>query len=396
MPVDVTDIYIHIRVREPDLFMEGSFRTIDVSVEKGIKAIIGKLKKNPSGAMVIQSYLFLREKWTKEEAIRWVEEHKKHSTESIVKLYQPIFLSEQKTQEKSVKFYRGKTLAIDEDEKTAWVIATTESIDRDGEVILLDAWKKRFHTFLKHPVLVSSHNYKSLIAHIGEVIEHRFTENGLEMKLLYYAGKGNAEADWGWELVRRGMAMYSVSFLKYEYLEGNKIPPKYQGAKRVYVDVELLELSQVVVGANSGALQLSYDLSDEECQYTYEVLKAFKGNIPKFETKSTDEIQKKDNTEEDEKNKDEDNFISPVFFKDLKDLDMVLNIWKSGNLITRKNQIVLRQAKEYLMRALEIVEQLLNLTQKPEEEEKEEDKKRDSDIEKLIQEIKILQEKIKS
>jgi HK97 family phage prohead protease len=75
-PVDVTENYIRIRVKNPDLFAEGSFRTIDISKKDGIKAVIGKLKSDPEGSTVVQVYLFDKEKWTVDEAKKWVETHK--------------------------------------------------------------------------------------------------------------------------------------------------------------------------------------------------------------------------------------------------------------------------------------------------------------------------------
>jgi len=68
--------YIHIRVRNPELFVQDSFRTIDISPQEGIKAVIGKLKSDQQGSTVIQKFLFDKEKWTVDEAVTWVSEHK--------------------------------------------------------------------------------------------------------------------------------------------------------------------------------------------------------------------------------------------------------------------------------------------------------------------------------
>jgi len=66
---------IHVRVRNPNLFVDDSFRTIDISAEQGIQAVIGKLTSDPDGSTVIQKYLFDVEKWTVEEAVAWVEKN---------------------------------------------------------------------------------------------------------------------------------------------------------------------------------------------------------------------------------------------------------------------------------------------------------------------------------
>jgi hypothetical protein len=77
MDPEVTENYVRIRVRNPDLFVDGSFRTIVLSTDQGIHAIIGKLKSDPGGSTVIQNYMFeLAKGWTMEKAQAWVAQHK--------------------------------------------------------------------------------------------------------------------------------------------------------------------------------------------------------------------------------------------------------------------------------------------------------------------------------
>src|SRR4030065_1032022 len=77
MPVDVTTDTIRIRQRDPDDFVEGSFRTITISEDQGIKAVIGKLKSDPDGPTKVQKFIFDKAKdWTLEKAQSWVSEHK--------------------------------------------------------------------------------------------------------------------------------------------------------------------------------------------------------------------------------------------------------------------------------------------------------------------------------
>jgi hypothetical protein len=77
MPIETTDKYVRVRVKDPNLFVDTSFRTINISEKDEIKAIIGKLKSNPNGATIVQSYLFNKEKWSESEAKKWVEDHDK-------------------------------------------------------------------------------------------------------------------------------------------------------------------------------------------------------------------------------------------------------------------------------------------------------------------------------
>lgn len=81
MPVDVTDQYIRIRQRDPDDFEEDSFRTITLSEQDGIRAVIGRLKGQDS--TTVQSYLFDKDKWTTEEAEKWVREHKERKSIAV-------------------------------------------------------------------------------------------------------------------------------------------------------------------------------------------------------------------------------------------------------------------------------------------------------------------------
>ena len=74
MPEEVTVDMIRVRVRDPGDFQDGSFSTIDIDGEKGIKAVIGRPKG--SDTTEIQTFIFDKEKWTKEDAVKWVEEHK--------------------------------------------------------------------------------------------------------------------------------------------------------------------------------------------------------------------------------------------------------------------------------------------------------------------------------
>ena len=77
---DITENYIRFRMKDPKLFKKGTFRTVTISAKKGIKAIMGKLKKSSAekeGSMVVQSYLFEKDKWTVARARAWIKEHKK-------------------------------------------------------------------------------------------------------------------------------------------------------------------------------------------------------------------------------------------------------------------------------------------------------------------------------
>ena len=78
----------YLKVRELDLFVDGSFRTVDISKSQGITSKIGKLKSDTS-AECIQSYTF-NDKWTSQKAIEWVKEHENKSIEEVLFLNKDI------------------------------------------------------------------------------------------------------------------------------------------------------------------------------------------------------------------------------------------------------------------------------------------------------------------
>lgn len=75
--VDETENYIRIRIEDPDKFVDDSFRTITISKDQGITAVIGKYKSDPNGPTHIQNYMFAKDKdWTVAKAKKWVADHK--------------------------------------------------------------------------------------------------------------------------------------------------------------------------------------------------------------------------------------------------------------------------------------------------------------------------------
>jgi hypothetical protein len=73
MPVETTENYVRVRVRDPDDFQDDSFRIIDIDKDQGIKATIGRLKGEKS--TTTQSYLFDKDRWTEAKAEKWVKDH---------------------------------------------------------------------------------------------------------------------------------------------------------------------------------------------------------------------------------------------------------------------------------------------------------------------------------
>jgi hypothetical protein len=80
MPVDVTDDFVWITVRDAGSFVPSSFRQITISEEQGINARIGKLQSDPQGSTVVQAYYFKKSQWSVSESEVWVKNHKRSSS----------------------------------------------------------------------------------------------------------------------------------------------------------------------------------------------------------------------------------------------------------------------------------------------------------------------------
>jgi len=86
IPWDETDQFIRSGHRSGDNFEKDSFRTITISEEEGIKAVIGKPKGKDTTE--VQSYLFDKSKgWTVDKAKAWFEQHK---DQERVKLHEHV------------------------------------------------------------------------------------------------------------------------------------------------------------------------------------------------------------------------------------------------------------------------------------------------------------------
>ena len=166
------------------------------------------------------------------------------------------------------KIFRAKIKSVDKEKFIVNAVVSDDSMDRYKESILASAYEKRLPTYKQHPILLSSHNYDKLTCQIG-LAENIYIEgNKLHADFKYFVGEGNDEADWGFKLAEKGIAAFSVGFIPHAFQD----PPAPEsedakswpaGVRRRYTDVELLEVSQVLVPANSNALQNSLKSEDD-------------------------------------------------------------------------------------------------------------------------------------
>jgi phage head maturation protease len=148
--------------------------------------------------------------------------------------------------------------SVNEEEMTVDAVVSTKSTDRDGDIIEPEALRKRLKHFKQHPVMVADHDYQ-IMKQIGEAQKISIDDKeGIATKFKYYAGEGNQFADWAFVLAKKGRAAYSIGFMAHDWewiTEKDKESGQERYTGRRFKDIELLEISQVVVGSNRDALQ---------------------------------------------------------------------------------------------------------------------------------------------
>ncbi len=178
-------------------------------------------------------------------------------------------------EERGVKHFGGsrpQVRSIDLDNHEVEVLVSDRTRDRYDEVIEHSAWRKRLGNYKRHPVFLQSHEYSgSLLNQIGHASSVKVdTEEGLIANFKYYVGQGNQEADWGWFLATQKKAAFSVGFMVHKY----EVPEAKEEPRRVYTDVELLEISQVLIPANPSAVQAGIDQGVISKEFADRILEA--------------------------------------------------------------------------------------------------------------------------
>lgn len=229
------------------------------------------------------------------------------------------------------------------------VVATTEGIDRDGEVIKVSGWN--FDNYYKNPVLLWGHDYSSLP--IGAVTE-LITEGGQVVARGVFAKS---------EFAQEVRSLYDDGFLK--TVSVGFIPYERNGA--VITKAELLELSFVSVPANPDAL-------DRIKSFEKKFLK-----IEKEEIKDAQEEEKSPVAEQEipEESKEETSTgqISESLVAEYPRSDSAEKAkieGKAGRVLSGKNRTLVQDAKTSLQVAADALQALLDASETPEKDVQEE------------------------
>lgn len=157
--------------------------------------------------------------------------------------------------------HRAATLDLDEEDRTVRFVASDETVDRYGDVIMADGWQLK--NFRKNDVFLWMHDAE---APIGNVPEVKVDGTRLLARVKFAAAGVSQLADNLWALVKaRVLKAVSVGFTvdsekDFEYIRDKD--ERITGVR--YLRQELLELSLVSVPANPNALALARSLKISE------------------------------------------------------------------------------------------------------------------------------------
>lgn len=85
---DETSDSFRYRIKDPEKFQDGSFRTIELG-KSGVKAVIGKLQDETT--TTTQSLVFPKESFTEEQAKKWIADHPDAAKRMLAELKIPFF-----------------------------------------------------------------------------------------------------------------------------------------------------------------------------------------------------------------------------------------------------------------------------------------------------------------
>lgn len=131
--------------------------------------------------------------------------------------------------------------------------ASTNDVDRQGDVVPTGVWEKGLDNYLKNPVILAYHDHNQPV---GRMIEHKIDKKGLWIKATISEAAGNV-----YNLVKNGiLTAFSIGF--------RVMDAEYKSDAEVFLikDLELHEISVVSVPANQNtlfSLSKAFDTAEE-------------------------------------------------------------------------------------------------------------------------------------
>jgi HK97 family phage prohead protease/HK97 family phage major capsid protein len=150
---------------------------------------------------------------------------------------------------------RFTTKAADEESDGITIegYASTNDVDRVGDVVPTSVWEKGLKNYLKNPIILAYHNHQMPV---GKMVEHRVDERGLWIKATISDAADNV-----YKLVKKGiLSAFSIGFRVKD--------AEYNNAAEVFLikDLELHEISVVSIPANQNtlfSLSKAFDSAEE-------------------------------------------------------------------------------------------------------------------------------------
>ena len=136
-------------------------------------------------------------------------------------------------------------------ERVLEFVGSTETQDRDREVILAKGWDLK--NYRKNPVFMFGHKYDQ--PPIGKALKVKAEDGALKFQIEFADQETYPFADTIYRLYRGGfMKATSVGFIPAEWKDKDEDDEDEKSPRRTYTKQELLELSAVAVPSNPDAL----------------------------------------------------------------------------------------------------------------------------------------------
>jgi HK97 family phage prohead protease len=156
--------------------------------------------------------------------------------------------------DKHFKLFDFEVKGGDANKRQIEAIASAPSIDRDGEIISIEALKAALPGYLRNPVILASHVHKTDTGNssvVGKCVAARVDSAGLHIT-VEFAKTALGEEYLGLYKDKHQRA-FSIGFMPIRY-EDRQIKGKLV---RVFTEIELMEISCVAVPSNRDALSKS-------------------------------------------------------------------------------------------------------------------------------------------
>ena len=145
---------------------------------------------------------------------------------------------------------------INVDKRTVTAMVSTPNVDRYEEIVEPEAFRRWLPEFTRNPVFAAGHRYVGSACEpgiIGHWTELRITKDGLLGTAVFAE---TPVADQYWQLYKGGhMRAFSVGWITHEWeMRSVEVKPGVMRRIRVFLSVELLEISAVAIPANRESL----------------------------------------------------------------------------------------------------------------------------------------------